>query len=153
MDQALAVLAGGEQNMVSFVLATAEGEIIGIESAARSYEVLPPREDLLVLGNHYLSDRFKPMDIFAPLAPDTYLRYNRLRSLAEGERGSLAPSGLMALFSDHNNHPKSICMHPDRESVYPPARTLAAIVMVPEEKRVFIAHGNLCETDFVAYTM
>lgn len=153
LEQALSVLIHSQQNLAGFVLASGEGDIIGIENAANQYEVLYPEENIMVRANHYLSDRFKPMDFFAPFVPDSYLRYSRLKQLITREKGKITAEIMMEKLGDHNNFPKAICSHIDKDSKYPPSQTLASIIMVPEKKCVYIASGQPCKSKFVKYIM
>ncbi|THB77302.1 MAG: hypothetical protein D3926_15850 [Desulfobacteraceae bacterium] len=139
------------QNMLGFIMASGEGEIIGVESAANTYEVLYPDKSVMVRANHYLTERFKPLDLFAKYWSDSYLRYHRLKVLIEKDRGKITPELMMEKLANHMNHPKSICAHPDPDSAFPPSQTLASIIMVPEKRVVYIANGNPCETAYVAY--
>ena len=153
LEAALSVFVNGEQNMGGFVLASAEGEIAGVELADNRYEVLFPESGMMARANHYLTERFKSMDFFAKYWPDSYLRYNRLRVLMQRERGRITPELMMKNLSDHNNYPKSLCTHVDDEAVFAPSRTLASVVMVPEKGLVYIANGNPCKTPFLEYRL
>lgn len=151
LEQALQVFVSANGNMESYLLASAEGSLIGIEQAANQYEILYPENDILVHANHFLTDRFKPMDVFAPFIPDTYLRYSRLRERIEKNHGSITPELMMEMMGDHLNYPRSVCTHVDPDSPYPPAETLASVVMVPAEKAIYVAAGQPCKTPFVRY--
>lgn len=153
LEKALSVFVTGEQNMGGFVLASSEGEIVGIELGSNRYEVLFPENDIMVRANHYLTDRFKPMDFFAKYWPDSYLRYNRLKVLMQKDWGRITPEIMMKKLSDHNNYPKSLCTHVDPETVFAPSQTLASVIMVPEKRVVYIANGNPCKMPFLEYRL
>ena len=153
LERALSVFVNGEQNMGGFVLASAEDEIIGIELANNNYEVLYPEREMMMRANHYLTDRFKPLDIFAKYWPDSYLRYNRLKVLMQKDWGRITPELMMKKLSDHNNSPKSLCTHVDPEAMFAPSQTLASVIMVPEKGLVYIANGNPCTTPFLEYRL
>ena len=151
LERALSVFVNSQQNIAGFILANAEQEIVGIELAANTYEVLFPEEDVMVRANHYLTPRFKDMDFFSRYWPDSYLRNNRLKRLIEKDWGKITPQLMMKKLSDHNNYPKSLCTHVDSESVFAPSQTLASVIMVPEKKIMYIANGNPCETPYLEY--
>lgn len=153
LEQALSVMINAQQNMAGFILASAQNDMIGIEHAANQYEVLYPENQILVRSNHYLTDRFKPMDFFGPYVPDSYLRYIRLKQLIQKDLGKITPELMMKKMADHNCHPKGICAHVDKASPYPPSQTLASIIMVPEKKTAYIAAGQPCKTKYVEYTL
>lgn len=153
LEMALSTFINTRQNMASFVLANSEGEMAGVELAINQYEVLLPEKDMICHSNHYLSDRFKPVDFFGPFVPDSYLRYHRMKRLIRMDHGKITPALMMQKLADHNNHPKSICAHVDPDSPFPPSKTLAAVIMVPAEKTVYIAPGNPCDTEFQKYEL
>ncbi len=153
LERALSVFVNGEQNMGGFVLASAEDEIVGIELANNSYEVLFPEKQMMMRANHYLTERFKSMNFFAKYWPDSYLRYNRLKVLMQKDWGRITPELMTKKLSDHNNNPKSLCTHVDQEAVFAPSQTLASVVMVPEKGLVYIANGNPCTTPFLEYRL
>lgn len=151
LEQALSVMINARQNMGGFLLASAQGDMIGVEHAANQFEVLFPENQAMVRANTYLADRFRPMDFFGPISPDSYLRFARLKHLIESQADSITPQSMMKCLADHNSFPKGVCMHVDKQSPYPPAETLASIIMVPEQRIVYIAAGNPCETEYVKY--
>ena len=153
LEGALSVLVNGEQNMGGFVLASAEGEIVGVELADNGYEVLFPEREMMARANHYLTNRFKPMDFFAKFWPNSYLRYNRLKVLMQKDWGRITPELMMKKLSDHNNYPNSLCTHVDPDSGFAPTKTLASVIMLPEKGLVYIANGNPCETPFLEYRL
>ncbi len=51
LEAALSTLINAQQNMAGFILASAEGELVGIESAANEYEVLFPENNIIVRAN------------------------------------------------------------------------------------------------------
>jgi isopenicillin-N N-acyltransferase-like protein len=64
--------------------------------------------------------------------------------------GDITPEVMMEILSDHNNYPNSICRHPDDAS--PTAlvsETLSSVIMVPEDRKMFIAYGNPCQNEYV----
>ncbi len=151
LEQALGIMINTRQNMGGFILASAQGDLIGVEHGDNQYEVLFPENQIMVRSNTYLSDRFRPMDFFGPFVPDSYLRFARLTHLVEKQGNSITPQSMMTCMADHNNYPKAICTHVDPESPFPPSATLASIIMVPEKQIVYIAAGNPCETEYVKY--
>ncbi len=153
LEQSLSYIVNAQQNMLGFVLASAEGEIIGIESAANTYEVLYPENEVMVRANHYLTERFKPFDFFAKYWPNTYLRYNRLKVMIDKDREQITPELMMKKMANHINFPNSICTHVDPESKFQPSQTVASIIMVPEKRIVYIANGNPCETEYIKYQL
>jgi hypothetical protein len=54
--------------------------------------------------------------------------------------------------SDHDNYPNSICRHPDANA---PSgllgETLASVIMVPDDRKMYIAYGHPCQCEFATY--
>lgn len=153
LEQALNVMVNAKINMCGFILASAEGDLIGIEHAANTYEILYPENRMLMRANHYLADRFRPMEFFAPFAPDSYLRYARLKHLMEKQKNDFSPETIMTFLADHHNHPKGICTHVDPDSPYPPAETLSSVIMVPESHEYWISNGLPCKGDYIKFKL
>jgi len=153
MELALGEFINVKKDLASFLLANGEGDMIGVESALGDLDVLYPDKDKLVRSNHYLTDRFKPNEFFASFAPDTYLRYARIKTLVEKHHGGMTPQMMMTFMADHHNHPRGLCTHVDPESKFPPAATVASVIMVPRKRVMYIANGNPCESEYVKYTL
>ena len=152
---ALRVLCQAARGFLYHVLASGEGDIIGIESTSDEFQILQPEDDILVHSNHYLSDNFKQVDgaytTFRDFT-DTFLRITRIRKLMKKHNGDITAESMMEILSDHNNFPNSICRHPDPAS--PGAlvnKTLASVIMVPEDRKMFIAYGNPCQSEYMEY--
>ena len=153
MVKALSEFINSQQSLASFILANGTGDIVGLEFACNQFEVIHPEKDILAHANHYLTDRFKPLDLFCYLVPDSFLRYYRLKKLIEEDYGHITPTLMMKKLADHNNYPNSLCAHPDGESPLPPSETVASVVMVPEKKEMYIATGNPCKNAYRKYTL
>lgn len=153
LDGALSVFIQGKKDLAGFLMANGEGDMLGIECVADDIEIMYPEKDALVRANHYLTDRFKPYDFFTSYVPDSYLRYARLKRLVRENHGRVAPRMMMTFLADHTGYPKSICTHVDPESNLPPSVTLASIIMIPQEKIMYVAYGNPCENDYIKYSI
>lgn len=153
MEGALGVFVQAKKDLASFLLASAEGDMVGFECVADDVEVHYPEQNTLVRTNHYLTDRFKSDEFFAGYVSDTYLRYARLKRLVQENHGNLTLKKMMAFLSDHNGYPHSVCTHVDPESQMPPAATIASVIMVPQKKEMYVAFGNPCETEYIRYSM
>jgi len=60
------------------------------------------------------------------------------------------------LLQDHNNHPNSICRHPDPKNPLPMGRilkTLVSYICSPEEQKARICLGNPCTNGFTEYCL
>ncbi|NPV04852.1 MAG: hypothetical protein HPY67_08985 [Syntrophaceae bacterium] len=151
---ALGILRRQMAGMGYFHLAESHGGMTGIEAVTGDLELILPERDVLVHANHYETERFKAGDRTAQLIPDTGARALRLRERIEGAYGTITPQAMMAILSDHEGHPNSICRHVDPEK--PPelaSLSRASFVMVPAEGRMYIAAGPPCEYEFLEYSL
>jgi isopenicillin-N N-acyltransferase-like protein len=153
MEAALSIFINAKKDLGSFLMASGEGDMLGIECVADDVEIHYPEQDALVRANHYLTDRFKPNDFFSSLVPNSYIRHARLVRLIQDNHGKLTSQMLMTFLADHNGFPKSVCTHVDSDSELPPSVTLASIIMVPEERTMYVANGNPCETDYEKHSI
>lgn len=151
---ALEVLCQAARGIGYYHLASAAGEIVGIESAFNDFHILYPERDILVHSNHCLTERFYQDNHAYMVTPDSYHRAHRLRSIMEQHYGAITPQLMMEFLADHQNYPNSICRHVDISmSPQTNSETLASIIMVPEELKMYITYGNPCQYEFVAYTL
>jgi len=151
LGDALAVICEAGRGLLYYALGSGQGDIIGIETRPDDFNVLQPEEDILVHSNHYLTERFKKGDwIYAVGAADSYLRVQRIKRLMKKHYGNLSVEVMMKIMRDHNNYPNAICRHVDKDAPIP-FKTLASIIMVPEDKVMYIAYGNPCKYEYVEY--
>lgn len=154
IGDALGTFCGGARGMLYYGLASEQGDIIGIESTPDDFNVLYPEDDILVHSNHYLTEKFKKGDWVHTLAPDSYLRVDRMRKLMKKNYGKLSAERMMALLGDENNYPNSICRHVDRNK---PAtmhfETVASVIMIPKEKVMYITYGHPCKYEYAEYKL
>lgn len=73
----------------------------------------------------------------------TFDRYREMKSLAERHYGTIDADTAMDFLKNHENFPRSICVHPSPER--PWNKTLASMVFEPCCGRMQIAFGNACE--------
>lgn len=151
VGEAMEVLKGVARGLGYYHLASAEGEIMGIESVHNDFEIIRPERDMLFHTNHYLTDRFKERDIVNMIAPDSPFRAERIQKLINEHYGELTPHLMMEILSDHENYPHSICSHVDLSRAPMLSETLTAFIMIPEDKKMYIAYGNPCCNEFVEY--
>ncbi|MEA4926900.1 MAG: C45 family peptidase [Syntrophomonadaceae bacterium] len=152
IHDAMGLLKQAARGFGYYHLADASGTMLGIESVHNDYELLYPKEDLLLHSNHYITERFQKGDLAPVFIPDSYYRLNQLKTLMNQHYGRISPEVVMDIMADHDNHPHSICSHIDLNSPFPSA-TLAALILVPAEGAIYIAAGNPCENEFVRYEL
>jgi isopenicillin-N N-acyltransferase-like protein len=151
IGDALGVFCSAGRSMMYYCLASREGDIIGIETYPDDYSVLAPEKDVLVHANHYHTDRFKKGELVYQGSPGSYIREPRLKRLIETHHGDITVEMMMQFMSDHNNYPRSICNHPSGNSQY--QGTLASVIMVPEDKCIYVSGGPPCQYDYLEYRL
>jgi isopenicillin-N N-acyltransferase-like protein len=139
---------------VNTLLGSQEGDIVDIEVTPDDLGFLYPQKGWIVHSNHFYTDRFKNCDLMGTIYPDSYVRSNRLATLMERHWGKLSVDIMKELLNDHNNYPDSICRHVDPGA--PPKlqmKTVASLISYPKEQKMYIAHGNPCENEYIEYKL
>lgn len=152
VKDALAVLSETARGIGYFHLADGQGALAGIESIYDDYTIIEPTNGVLVHANHYETEKYKKTDGAAVFIKDSFGRADRLRERIAAFHGSLTPELMMELLQDHSCHPDSICRHvdPAKQPVFA-SLSLASLIMVPKEGKIFISCGPPCENEYVEY--
>ena len=152
IGDALGVVCSAGRSLLYYAFASAEGDIIGIETRPDDFNVLYPEKNILIHSNHYLTERFKRSDkFFGFMEGDSYMRVQRMKRLIERNYGELTPEMMGEFMADHNDYPRSICKHTDMGVQL--GETLAAVVMVPEEGIMYAAYGQPCTYEYLEYRL
>ena len=153
IGDALGVVCAAGRSILYYGFASAEGDIIGIETKPDDYNVIQPERDMLVHANHFLTDRFKKGELIGMAGRAcSYIRGQRLKRLMEKHYGELTVELMKEFLTDHNNYPNSICGHINEE--IPPqgrGQTLAAVIMVPEDRVMYATYGQPCQYEYTEY--
>jgi len=143
-------------------LCDSSGEIYSLEGSATDFCALYAHEGYLVHTNHYLSQRmakyeaaFQKANEKSPGAgADSIIRYNRALKLLKKELGKVTVDSLAKIFSDHVNHPNSICRHINESD--PPLeryKTIFSIIIDVTNLKASICHGNPCVGEYKEYKL
>jgi isopenicillin-N N-acyltransferase-like protein len=153
-DAAFSLLRQAARGIGYFHLASASGEIRGIESTFDDYTIIEPENGILFHTNCYLTPAYQDQDMAATILPDSFRRRDRMRALLETYYGDMTPQQMMSVLSDHDDYPTSICKHGD--TALPPEwqmKTGASLIMVPEDGVMYIAKGTPCENEYHMYQL
>jgi isopenicillin-N N-acyltransferase-like protein len=157
IGEAVGVIASAEMRSAkNYLLASYQGDVVDVEVTMNDLDVHYPERGILTHANCFKTDRFKSADLAPMYWPDSYIRDQRLYQLMENQHGSLSVDVIEQLLCDHNNHPNSICRHPDPRAPLPIGRmikTLFSLISCPKERRAYIALGNPCENEYVEYRL
>jgi isopenicillin-N N-acyltransferase like protein len=138
-----------------YLIADASGEIIGLETTARDFEVLYALDGTLGHTNHYVHPALLSYD--APsknFNGDSYTRWSRINRLLRWNMGRLDVARFMEFARDHAGTPQSICRHvvPDR-SPLESGGTVASLVMDLPRRSLNIAVGNPCDASYTEHQL
>jgi isopenicillin-N N-acyltransferase like protein len=133
----------GRAGGYAHVLAFRGGDALTIETSATRVAVLDGPN---AHTNHYIDPELAQLD--EGPSGGSMARLDRLAELLE-ERPPQTPEAAMAILRDHESSPQAICKHaspgaPEESSV------LFSMVCELESRRMWVAPGNPCETDYEA---
>ena len=132
----------------NFLVSDATGTVATIEMTTDDHRVLDPGADgVIVHANHYQHPDFVPADL-CPYPDASRLREKRMLDLAHRAPGPLADGDLQEFLSDHANDPHSICGHGP-----PGLQTIASCVLEASRGRLWVSHGNPCESGYALHTL
>jgi isopenicillin-N N-acyltransferase-like protein len=155
IGEAVGMVASAEMRSAkNYLLASDQGDIVDVEVIKNDLDIQYPERWLLTHANCFKTDRFKSVDLAPVYLPDSYIRSQRLYQLMDNQYGNVSVDVMKRLLQDHNNHPNSICRHPDPRAPLPIGRmikTLFSLISCPKERKVHIALGNPCENEYVEY--
>ena len=151
----LTLLCTHGRSMLNYTLGSSGGEIFCVETRPDDFNVLQPVNDTLVHANHFITERFKAGNPRSPgIIGSSYVRQQRLERLIDTHYGDITAEKMMEMMSDHNNHPHSVCVHPNMD--YPPqarSTTVSSVIMVPEDNVMYATCGPPCEYEYEAYRL
>ncbi len=152
IGDALGVVCAAGRSILYYGFASADGDIIGIETRPGDYNVIYPERDIIVHTNHYITERFKRGDkMFGFMEGDSYIRIQRLKRLMEQHYGELTVELMQEFLTDHTDYPRSICKHTDMEVQL--GETLAAEIMVPADGVMYATWGQPCKNEYIEYRL
>ena len=157
LGEAISTVASAEKRSAkNYLLASDQGDVVDIEVTMNDLDVQYPDRGIFTHANCFKAERFKCSDLAPQYLPDSYIRTARLYQLMDSQHGSLTVDVMKQLLQDHNNHPNSICRHPDPRNPLPIGRmmkTLVSLISCPKVKKAYIALGNPCENEYVEYCL
>jgi isopenicillin-N N-acyltransferase-like protein len=150
ISEAMELAVAGPRSIgVNYLMASASGGAVDIETTADQAFVIEPADGLLLHTNHYLTAGV--CDLGLPKMPDSAVRLDRARALLDA-KPTLGPEDLFAALADHHNHPRSICKHPSSESPFADV-TLASTVMDLDDGVLWLTQGNPCEFEYERWNL
>jgi isopenicillin-N N-acyltransferase-like protein len=130
--------AGGYGHVFAF----AGGDAVVVETTRERLAVL---EDTRVHTNHYLDPELAALG--PQPAEGSLARRDRLAQLL-AERPPSTVADVMDVLRDHGSSPQAICLHPDPAEGDEASAVMFSMVVELEERRMWVAPGNPCETPY-----
>ena len=142
----------------NYVLCGGEGAILDVEANTNGPQIVGnPKQGYIAHTNHYLCPLYATKENHDNSLPDSFPRLRRINEMIEAQKGSITVDHIKRFLSDHSNGKPSICRHPrtvDLKKGFETAgRTVASMIAEPAKKRMHVALGNPCDSEYVAYSM
>ncbi|MCH2203850.1 MAG: C45 family peptidase [Fuerstiella sp.] len=138
---------------VNIMMSTPEGPA-NLEVTLDGIRALKPRDSSVVTHtNHCVHEDFKPINNDFPELAQSYSRKTRIDELLKGRDRRADRERIKNILSDHDNYPGSICRHPGDDPVTGFWETVFAIIIEPDERRMWVTRGNPCDHSFEEYGM
>ena len=149
------VLTGTPRSCTAnFMIGQAQDTVIDIELAPDTYVKISPQGGVLSHANHFTDPG--SAKVTEPPNPRRYLskfRHERMETLLN-ELKPLDVEGIQEILKDHENHPQSICRHPD--PALPPEQhtvTKTGVIMDLDERKLLLTNGNPCKNEFTEFSL
>ncbi len=155
-----AVTAATRMNLgcsANFMLGHKNGECIDLEIENEEFDVLYPKDGILVHTNHFVSPRlpkYPRKDTGKQKFPDTFVRYGRAEKLLRQKGTGICEKEIMDVLKDHVEYPGSICRH-DNQKAEPGLRmgTVFSMVVDLTEGKIWFCKGNPCAKEYEEYSL
>lgn len=139
----------------NFMLGHKNGECIDLEIENDDFDVLYPKDGIIVHTNHFLSSRLPNAprkDTTKYKLTDSFVRLGRADKLIRRKPTDISEKDIMKVLSDHVEYPCSICRHDDPK-VDPGLRMGTVFSMVANlyTGDIYFCKGNPCEREYETY--
>jgi isopenicillin-N N-acyltransferase-like protein len=153
VSEGLAALQKGARASSANYLLGQDGVAIDVEAAPGDFSRLfvgYPEDDLILHTNHFKNPSWDGRDVSMVAMPDSPFRLARLEQLVHAHPGPLDREFWQATLGDHAMLPFGVCCHPDPRATVAPEEysTVLGAIMDPEDRVLWLASGNPCETPF-----
>ena len=141
----------------NFMIGHKNGECVDIEIENEEFDVLYPRDGILVHTNHFISPLLpiRPRrDTCKQKFTDTFIRLGRADRLIREKGKDISETDLMEVLRDHVEYPSCICRH---EDVRLPEElrmgTVFSMIVNLTKGKIYFCKGNPCETSYEEYEL
>lgn len=142
----------------NYVVCDGDGTILDIEANSNGPQIVEDSgRGFIAHTNHYLCPLYGTRENYDKSVADSFPRLEKMDAMLDAEKGQVSVEKIKGYLSDHSNGAASICRHPrseDLEKGFESAgRTVASMISEPAKKRMHVALGNPCDSEYVTYTM
>lgn len=141
----------------NFMIGHKNGECIDLEIENEDFDVLYPKDGIIVHTNHFVSPRlpkYPRKDTCKQKFADTFVRLGRADKLLRKKGTDISEKELMDVLKDHVEYPCSICRHDDmRQEPGLRMGTVFSMIVNLTEGKIWFCKGNPCETAYEEYSL
>ncbi|WP_195268854.1 C45 family peptidase [Eubacterium sp. 1001713B170207_170306_E7] len=139
----------------SFMIGHKNGECVVLEIENEDFDVLYPKDGILIHTNHFISPRLPRAprkDTCKYKLPDSFVRLGRAEKIMRKKEKYITPEDIMVVLKDHVEYPTSICRHNDPE-VEPGLQmgTVFSMIANLTTGAIYFCKGNPCENEYEMY--
>ena len=141
----------------NFMIGHRNGECVDIEIENEEFDVLYPKDGILVHTNHFISPLLpiRPrQDTCKRKFTDTFVRLGRADKLIRKKGHDISEEDIMEILRDHVEYPSGICRHEDVNQ--PEGKrmgTVFSMIVNLTQGNIYYCKGNPCEMDYKIYTL
>lgn len=141
----------------NFMIGHRNGECIDVEIENEDFDVLYPKDGILVHTNHFISNRLPHAprkDTSRQKFADTFVRLGRADKLLRKKKEDISEQDIMEVLKDHVEYPCSICRHDDPKApVGKRMGTVFSMIVNLTKGRIYFCKGNPCELEYEKFTL
>ncbi|MBM3737933.1 MAG: hypothetical protein FJW39_19295 [Acidobacteria bacterium] len=132
----------------NYVMCDGTGAILDVEATTAGPEIIGDNgAGFLAHTNHFVCSRYARPDNHAKSWKDSFPRMERMAGLIESRGNAVKLEDIKDFLRDHRGEPTAICRH-NGES-----RTVASLIAEPARRRLHVAAGWPCKSEYVVYSM
>ena len=135
----------------NYLLSTGDDVAVDLEAGPGDFlavQAILPEDGALVHTNHFLRSPRSQEDVSLYAMPDSLIRLQRAEQAIARSAEPHDIASLRRALSDHADFPSGVCCHPRPEDEEQWA-TVMSVIMDPQDRRMWLAPGLPCETEFV----
>lgn len=132
----------------NYVLCDGAGRILDVEATTAGPEIIRDNgAGFLAHTNHFLCPRYASKQNYEKSWKDSFPRIDRMNELLKARYGSLSVADVQSFLRDHSGKPAGICRHDGN------SRTVASLIAEPAQRRMHVAAGYPCQSEYITYSM